>query len=563
MVQITVDDLVVSYTHARDLREYLDDTRNRSFNNSVELSTKGVSFTDIPESVRYVVTTEQMERYTQWLTKSHIHSEYLLAHPELFLDQLNGVTSSTVVKHSGVKTTWVAGENIDFLRVKPDAIDRVLSPWFTRIPDEQNYHLWYTFNEPKMQDTYIGDAQTSITNRALWLAKRSSLMQVLLSGNGVSSEHRTGIGTALFVKGNTSQLFSVKLIRDLMLNTARINDLKVNPNTLANYRREVFTIQQAELRKEENLRRQIAQQNFRTYWDNIKTRQRSNQPDEGLAAEQWATIPLVDVGTKTSRTWGIEVETVRAHQTSRPAGWSDVYDGSLDSDGCDCDCDDCYNGEHCEDSDSLCSNGESREFVSPVLDSFNSNGLRKLCHDLGDYESNTTPGIHVHVGADNLTVMDVARLLFAYGVVAPLITPLYHREAFGYCKEMGSDNVQWWMSAVKSYLRTSGHIPTPRDICHDQPTDRYNDVNLYSLSKHGTIEFRAMGPFYNYDHLVRWAWFVREMVNVSRLGLDQSVWTSCKSIADVITVLRKYGQELPPTKETISVSTSELMLTEN
>jgi hypothetical protein len=54
-----------------------------------------------------------------------------------------------------------------------------------------------------------------------------------------------------------------------------------------------------------------------------------------------------------------------------------------------------------------------------------------------------------------------------------------------------------------------------------------------------------MGAWYDYAHLVRWAWFAREMVNVSKLGIDQREWTSCRSITDVIKLLRKYGSEMP------------------
>jgi hypothetical protein len=259
-----------------------------------------------------------------------------------------------------------------------------------------------------------------------------------------------------------------------------------------------------------------------------------------------------------SRSWVFVVETVRYDDTSRPRGWNDVHDGSLpdsddDDSSCDCGCNVCDIGDHCDYSSNDCywnnggsGNGNtSRELVSPILSHFNSTGLQQICSDLGDDEPSTAPGIHVHIGASDMTVVDIARLLYAYGVVEPLIKPLYHREVFGYCKEMGGNNVQWWLSRVKTYLRDTGSLPEPRDICYDQPADRYQDVNLHALSKHGTIEFRAMGPFYNYNHLVRWAWFVREMANVARLGLPQTVWTECKTLEDVVLLLRKYGQELP------------------
>jgi hypothetical protein len=243
-----------------------------------------------------------------------------------------------------------------------------------------------------------------------------------------------------------------------------------------------------------------------------------------------------------------------------------VHDGSLNtgnSGGCDCSCDNCYDDEHCDDSNNDCyyeSESEALEYVSPVLKHFNSNGLRHLCNDLPDNETDTSPGIHVHVDASDLTVTDVARLLAAYSIIAPLLQPLYHRKAYGYCNEMASNNIAWWLGAARKQLALTGKVPEPRDICESQPASRYQDVNVHAIYKHGTVEFRAMGPYYNYDHLIRWAWFVREMVNVSKLGIEQREWTRCRSLTDAINLLRKYGTELPSDKQFNSINTQELAL---
>jgi hypothetical protein len=194
------------------------------------------------------------------------------------------------------------------------------------------------------------------------------------------------------------------------------------------------------------------------------------------------------------------------------------------------------------------------EYVSPILSHFNSNGLRDLCGPLEHATVNETPGIHVHVGADDLTITDVGRLARAYSIVSPFLEPITYRQSRGYCKDLTSENLQFWLSAVRNVIKgdiknyRTGERLTPSDIAltaQHQPDDRYHDLNLQSLSKHGTIEFRVMGPKYNYEHLVRWAWFCREMVNVSRLDIPVSVWTSVRSMADIISVLRQYGSEIP------------------
>ena len=563
MSKLNADDIIVPQNELHNIRTQLERNRRSSSSYPIKFIGKSLASNDIPVNQDYITSSTEAEAYAKWLVKSYVHAEYIAAHPELFVDELNNEASTTRIKHAGIESTW-SFDDTCFVSVKYEAIDRLLSPIAVHSPTDSyfgNYRL-YEFAESRYNDSYIGDSTLSVSTRALWLARRSNVINTLCSGSGLTTE--TLEGKTKIAIYSPQGYVAGSIARRLVKNLEQFKALTVSPVQVANYRNEIMSIQRVQTRNEENVRRQLATQNFRAYWDNLKNSKRASALDESLAAVQWATIPLVEAGTESSRTWGIEVETVHAERTSRPAGWVDTYDGSLETDStCDCGCDYCYDGdEHCRDSDNDCnSDSDAREFVSPILRHFNSNGLRKLCNDIGDYEDNTTPGIHVHVGASDLTVMDVARLLFAYGVVAPLIQPLYHREAYGYCKEMSGENVQWWLSAVKSYMRTNGTLPTPRDICHDQPTDRYNDVNLHALSKHGTIEFRAMGPYYNYDHLVRWAWFVREMANVSTLGLDQRVWTSCKSINDVIAVLRKYGSELPNTKESISYSTNELVLT--
>lgn len=550
-VLYTEQDIVTRAANAATIRDTLDDWRiNRS--SRLETYGKGMEGTlTSPSRFSHVETLEQIEAYNKWRIKAFQHAEYVYAHPELFLDLINGKTDSVTVKSHGLSSVW-ALSNIDFMAIKFEALMRSLDGVVEQVDaNELGYRgLAYKFLDPHLDEAYLGDADQPLLQRAMWLAKRDAII-----------DSRTG--TVEIVRPASQSYLLLNLFHqyqdsDVSLNTAysvanlvnRMSDFKVSHNALKNSRARVLAIQAQSMRDDSVMRRQVAAKNFSNYWDDMKRKQRTKAPTVAVASEAWETIPLAGAGTETSRTWGIEVETVRADQTSRPRGWSDVYDGSLPDGGCDCNCDDCCDGNHCGDTDYCSSGSESREYVSPVLSHFNSSGLQQLCDDLGqEEETSTAPGIHVHVGADDMTVMDIARLLFAYGVVAPLITPLYHRQSFGYCNEMDGGNVQWWMGAVKKHLRDTGSLPDPRYICQDQPASRYQDVNLHALSKHGTIEFRSMGPYYDYNHLIRWAWFVREMVNVSKLGLDQSVWTSCKTLEDVILVLRKYGNELPLDKQ--------------
>jgi hypothetical protein len=417
----------------------------------------------------------------------------------------------------------------------------------------------FKFINEKFADDYFSDATQPLMIRTKWWAERRA-WQENLGGIGYSTMTLSPDKKFLLYvmpsnTGNSARTTSVSMYRRLINAVNNVRVQPVSPSLWRSHRTEVIRLEAAANGTDEAVLRQLKYNNYDKFWTSMKQAKKAiaNTVDQATVDATWETIPLAETGTESSRGWGIEVETVRAHLTSRPRGWEDVYDGSLPDDGsggCDCECDDCCDGEHCDYDDCHYNDGggSSREFVSPILRHFNSEGLRKLCGDLPDDETSTAPGIHVHVGAEDLTVTDVARLLFAYGVVAPFITPLYHRKVFGYCQEMPGNNVQWWLTAAKRRLQETGSVPRPYDICLEQPVNRYQDVNTHALSAHSTLEFRAMGPFYNYEHLVRWAWFCREMVNVSRLNLDQRVWTSCESLADVINLLRKYGSEFPVEK---------------
>lgn len=288
------------------------------------------------------------------------------------------------------------------------------------------------------------------------------------------------------------------------------------------------------------------EQSFLDYWDRVKHSKRALVQIREVE-ESWEQFPT-PVSGSSSRTWGIEVEVVANNYISgTPSGWDSKSDGSLSAatngDDCECSCDDCEAGEHyCGYEE--CEGGDTAEYVSPILRSTRSRGLNQLCTDLKGAPCNDTPGIHVHVGGDGLTVADFARLAVAYSAVSPFIEPLLHRNTREYCRDITTANIQHWLQVSRNVRRrVAGQSDSPLDAVHAQPDSRYVDLNFRAMENHGTVEFRAMGPYYNYDHLIKWAWFCREMVNVSTLDLPTSTWTSCKSLADVLKVLTTYGAE--------------------
>lgn len=215
-----------------------------------------------------------------------------------------------------------------------------------------------------------------------------------------------------------------------------------------------------------------------------------------------------------NRTFGVEIETVGktvsevaeilrcagirviqgGYSTRPPAGtWVVKGDGSLSSD--------------------TGSRDETAEVVSPVL--AGSAGLaeaRRVCDALqaaGIY-ANQTCGLHVHVGAGDLSLATLANVVARYirfqGDILAML-PRGRRDS-RYAYPMRGDY------PYTSRLTRAG---VSREwIARDAGAwDRYYAVNLASLARHGTIEFRQHSGSVNGETITRWVAFVIAFVEAS------------------------------------------------
>lgn len=273
-------------------------------------------------------------------------------------------------------------------------------------------------------------------------------------------------------------------------------------------------------------------------------------------------IEILPRGTRSSRRWGIEIEHPDIAGVGTPQGWFLHGDSSIRAervrtrpdhseecvvhqppacghpaeDGCTNDCD-------CGFVNTTGARTETGEWSSPILRSFHSRGLKYLMTQLADRQWNYSAGIHVHVEASDLTPEQAARVSLLYTAFEPLFQDEYNRQSREYCKEVSTQRVikrvrefkQFQESPAWKEYKFSG---APYD-------DRYTTVNLSSLPNHGTIEFRAMGPRYDYDHLVRWASFLREIVNMARAGVPQKEWGRVRNFRELIVLMSKWGKETP------------------
>jgi hypothetical protein len=275
------------------------------------------------------------------------------------------------------------------------------------------------------------------------------------------------------------------------------------------------------------------------------------QKNTKVEANPLALIPILPHKTISSRRWGIEIEHPDIHGVKTPQHWELHGDGSLrgreyeDEDSHDSDClwyedepCDCGYADRAVDFENRPS--VTGEWNSPILHSFHSRGLKFLMEQLEGRYENDTAGVHVHVEAADLTPEQAVRLTMIYTALEPLFQSEYHREVRNYCKSVDLSEL---INRFNQMRELKGRKST-----EFQFHSRYWTVNMAALNAHGTIEFRAMGPVYEYEHLIRWAAFCREMVNIARADVPQKVWSKVHTFKDLLVVFSKYGKETPTPK---------------
>lgn len=322
--------------------------------------------------------------------------------------------------------------------------------------------------------------------------------------------------------------------------------------------------------------------------------------------EAVSLFPIPEHGVLSSLNWGIEVEAAGARGVTRPVGWVAKYDGSLESaydDDADTryydarnaweqeeptevydhsdddvhkeeiydyetdeyvdnpdyvdpdDCQACIDYENYKDEYETWQNEEpnedefyseteedSREFVSPILHSFHSKGLESLLAELSTQPQNDTAGVHVHVDVQSLNVKQLGSLVFGYNMVENILVSSYRRNTREYCKLMETNHFRFTGQSVKALIRQN----KVSNLTSVETYDRYVALNLEAIAAHGTVEFRAMGPVYEYEHLIRWASICREFVNVAKAGVKPKEWLAVKNAQDLLNLFIRKGKETGP-----------------
>ena len=164
-----------------------------------------------------------------------------------------------------------------------------------------------------------------------------------------------------------------------------------------------------------------------------------------------------------------------------------------------------------KDDGSLSGSGWGAELVSPIL--YGIEGVEQLeimlkVLNSHDVSINVSCGLHVHLGAQDLTYHEIISVMDRYSEFEPQVDMIMAESRRGdnahYARPIGAGYIGRLKRNAKSKSRLA------------YAGDRYRKVNLESLSKHGTLEFRHHSGTSNFEKIVSWLSFLMTFVEVSR-----------------------------------------------
>lgn len=167
------------------------------------------------------------------------------------------------------------------------------------------------------------------------------------------------------------------------------------------------------------------------------------------------------------------------------------------------------------------------EIVSPILQG--DLGLRQLelaleaINELGAVV-NRTCGIHVHWGADGMSVDSMRNLAKMYAKyeteVDKLMAPSRRASNNVYCKSIAGNRGVMSSEAdieshTKNLFKRLDRATSPSQIAEMLGSGRYAKLNFEAHWKHGTIEFRQHGGSTEFEKIAAWVKFTGAMVKAA------------------------------------------------
>jgi len=146
--------------------------------------------------------------------------------------------------------------------------------------------------------------------------------------------------------------------------------------------------------------------------------------------------------------------------------------------------------------------------------------LRKACNALvaAGCSVNKTCGLHVHVGARDLSASEILTVIRRYGYNESKIDAIIPKSRRA--------NNNYFCKSMSSYYMGRFDVIDPgtmNALCNSTFRDRYLKVNPQAYLRHGTVEFRHHSGSVNASKICNWATFCVNFVNQTVAAQRQAV----------------------------------------
>lgn len=158
---------------------------------------------------------------------------------------------------------------------------------------------------------------------------------------------------------------------------------------------------------------------------------------------------------------------------------------------------------------SLCGYADPIECVSPVLKSRGGfDTLKAACDTLNasDAKVNRTCGLHVHIGASELTEEQYSNVFINYAYLERVINTFMP----------ASRQNNYYAQSLVAHIGALKNTKTISGVRSALDHDRYHKVNCESYSRHRTVEFRQHQGTTNFAKIENWVKFCGKLVAWSK-----------------------------------------------
>jgi hypothetical protein len=157
------------------------------------------------------------------------------------------------------------------------------------------------------------------------------------------------------------------------------------------------------------------------------------------------------------------------------------------------------------------------------------------------YDISPRAGVHVHVNVNDLTMKQVMTMVCAYIILEEFFISFCDKSRDGNLFCLPSYNAEYLISAIRNTCSSD-------DLAHINTDDvRYASINLRSLFKYGSVEFRSLESTPDFDKVNTWVQMLYKLKEAAKRFKDPQDLIMSFSRNDYIATMNNIMEEYSPT----------------